>query len=254
VAREGIAIDSSAYNIIDNNVFYKNKRGGVFLYKNAYEKSWGTAPRVQHSDANTIVNNLFVDEPTGVFVASRASREYLYRHGDAVYLDLGGPDTKQGLISERPIEWKDYLTGEGKFHRDYAGSTRIEDNTFIGTRIAAIRISDDLARVEWNYFLEPEESSDAIILGNDVRDEALEPIYGLTLQYNEFDSAYYETGQLINQSHPAKFGDPGGGCVLGSFIRDNVLINSGTRSLELDITCEAGFAPRLHYSILPALM
>lgn len=74
--REGLAIDSSTYNIIKNNVFKGNAKGGIFLYKNCGEQfSTGQAVlRVDHASHNVIENNRFIDMPTGVWIASRQSR------------------------------------------------------------------------------------------------------------------------------------------------------------------------------------
>lgn len=73
--REGLAIDSSAHNLIIGNVFSGNSRGGIYLYKNCGEQySKGRSViRWQHSDYNIIENNEFYNQPVGVWIASRQS-------------------------------------------------------------------------------------------------------------------------------------------------------------------------------------
>lgn len=74
--REGLAIDSSTHNVIKNNIFKGNAKGGIFLYKNCGERfSTGQSVlRVNHASHNIIENNMFIDMPTGVWIASRQSR------------------------------------------------------------------------------------------------------------------------------------------------------------------------------------
>ncbi len=74
--REGLAIDSSTDNIIRNNIFKGNAKGGVFLYKNCGEQFSGgkSVLRTDHASRNLIEGNTFIDMPHGVWVASRQSR------------------------------------------------------------------------------------------------------------------------------------------------------------------------------------
>jgi hypothetical protein len=85
--REAIAIDSSANNIVRRNIFRHNKAGGIFLYKNCQEHANTDAKqtrRWQGADSNLIENNVFEDEPIGVWIASRQSL-------DLRKLDCGDP-------------------------------------------------------------------------------------------------------------------------------------------------------------------
>ena len=75
-AREGIAIDASAFNEILGSRFEDNEEGGIFLYKNAFEQPDKHIPRTQHSEGNQIAENTFVDEERAIWVASRAARNY----------------------------------------------------------------------------------------------------------------------------------------------------------------------------------
>ena len=108
--REGLAVDSSAYNLIEGNRFESNGAGGVFLYKNCGEhfSTGKSVIRWQHSDYNIIRNNTFVNEPVGIWLASRQNR------------DLSGFD-----CGDKPRE------GSLKFYPDYADNNVVGQNQFL---------------------------------------------------------------------------------------------------------------------------
>ncbi|CAH0173172.1 hypothetical protein SRABI106_00931 [Rahnella aquatilis] len=112
--REGLAVDSSAYNLIEANRFESNGAGGVFLYKNCGEhfSTGKSVIRWQHSDYNIIRNNTFVNEPVGIWLASRQSR------------DLSGFD-----CGDKPRE------GSLKFYPDYADNNVVVGNHFFGGKV-----------------------------------------------------------------------------------------------------------------------
>ncbi len=112
--REGLAVDSSAYNLIEGNRFESNGAGGVFLYKNCGEhfSTGKSVIRWQHSDYNVIRNNTFVNEPVGIWLASRQNR------------DLSGFD-----CGDKPRE------GSLKFYPDYADNNVVEGNHFFGGKV-----------------------------------------------------------------------------------------------------------------------
>lgn len=109
--REGLAVDSSAYNLIEGNRFESNGAGGVFLYKNCGEhfSTGKSVIRWQHSDHNVIRNNTFVNEPVGIWLASRQNR------------DLSGFD-----CGDKPRD------SSGKYFNDYADNNVVEGNKFDG--------------------------------------------------------------------------------------------------------------------------
>lgn len=109
--REGLAVDSSAYNLIEGNRFESNGAGGVFLYKNCGEhfSTGKSVIRWQHSDHNVIRNNTFINEPVGIWLASRQNR------------DLSGFD-----CGDKPRD------GSGKYFADYADNNVVEGNRFVG--------------------------------------------------------------------------------------------------------------------------
>jgi parallel beta-helix repeat protein len=107
--REGIAVDSSAGNLIEGNSFFGNAAGGVFLYKNCgenFDKGMAVL-RWQHSNENVIRNNRFFDEKVGVWVASRQGRDLSQK---------GCGDSS--------------LDGRGQYYRDYADYNVVEGNQF----------------------------------------------------------------------------------------------------------------------------
>ncbi|MFG0397693.1 right-handed parallel beta-helix repeat-containing protein [Pseudomonas sp. zjy_11] len=128
--REGVAIDSSANNLIKGNVFYGNGAGGVFLYKNCGEnfKSGKSVLRWQSSDHNRIINNIFRSQPVGVWVASRQSRD-LSKWG------CGDPA----------------VDDQGRFYKDFANNNFIELNEFCDVRVP-VRVEGDNNYVARNKF------------------------------------------------------------------------------------------------------
>lgn len=115
--REGLAIDSSAYNLIEGNRFKSNGAGGVFLYKNCGEhfSTGKSVIRWQHSDYNVIKNNTFINEPVGIWLASRQNK------------DLSGFD-----CGDKPKD------ESGKYFWDYADNNQLIKNIFIKVKKAII--------------------------------------------------------------------------------------------------------------------
>lgn len=111
--REGLAIDSSASNIINGNTFYSNKIGGIFLYKNCGEhfSSGKQVLRWQHSNENIIKNNTFINEKVGIHLASRQKK-------DLRKMGCGDP-----MINERG------------WYADYADFNSVVDNKFCRTKV-----------------------------------------------------------------------------------------------------------------------
>src|SRR5471030_410419 len=112
--REGLAVDSSAYNLIEGNRFESNGAGGIFLYKNCGEhySSGKSVIRWQHSDHNQIRNNTFTNEPVGIWLESRQNR------------DLSGFD-----CGDKPKD------GTLKYFADYADNNVMVGNRFVGTKV-----------------------------------------------------------------------------------------------------------------------
>lgn len=115
--REGIAIDSSANNYINNNTISSNAAGGIFLYKNCGEKisSNKSTLRWQSSDNNIISGNIFSNEKIGVWIASRQRK------------NLSNWDCGDKSIDS-----------EGKYYQDHADRNIIYNNSFNGSIIGII--------------------------------------------------------------------------------------------------------------------
>jgi len=119
--REGLAIDSSARNMIQGNKFSSNTAGGIFLYKNCGEKfnQGRSVIRWQSSNDNIIKNNQFYDEKVGIWVASRQSR-----------------NQKKSDCGDSPLDT------EGKYFADYANHNTIQGNEFCRNKLP-IKVEGD---------------------------------------------------------------------------------------------------------------
>lgn len=158
--REAIAIDSSSRNIIRNNLFKGNGGGGIYLYKNCHEHADTnpqSTPRWMPSEKNEITRNRFENEPTGVWVASRQSRNLTgSKCGDPSY----APGT--------------YL--------DAAPNNSVHDNTFVGGNIG-IRVEDDGNTLAGNTLTDQDQM--CVLVGTGPRSQVLNrPVTGTVLTGN----------------------------------------------------------------------
>lgn len=120
--REALAVDSSADNLIEGNLFQGNAAGAIFLYKNCGEhfSTRSTVLRWQHSDRNTIRGNRFFDEKIGVWLASRQSR-----------------NLKAWDCGDKPME------PTGTYYEDFADNNVVTDNLFCRTTTPVRNEGDD---------------------------------------------------------------------------------------------------------------
>ena len=206
--REGLSVDGSAKNLIENNTFERNALGGIMHYKNCWEfhtTNSESRPRLQGSDDNVIRGNVFRDMDIGIWVASRQSR-------DLVMWDCGDPSPYENPVSlelmmgERPWGQSDRLNGYHFNPELIAGFVDkralaprwpfpmglhlfedfAEDNTYSGNcfeRVkTGIRIEDDHNTVEANRFIGDFEY---IYLGSPFRSRVLNrPIEGTVIRDN----------------------------------------------------------------------
>ena len=133
--REAIAVDSSSSNRIENNHFIHNGAGGILLYRNCFEHADDPTrgnhfKRTESSRDNVIANNVFEDEPVGVWVASRQSR------------NLKGFDCGAYLVKQTPF---------ASYHLDSAKNNQIIDNRFEQVEKGVI-VEDDGTIIEGNRF------------------------------------------------------------------------------------------------------
>ncbi len=190
--REAIAIDSSAYNTITDNKFINNAGGAIFLYKNCYEnyEDASSLPRVQHSSFNIIKNNTFSDEPKGVWIASRQSREMdNFNCGDPIVYT--SEDKKK------------------KYYQDFSRSNQVINNVFEGVGKSII-IEDDDTIISNNSF--SGESRADVTIGTEIRNKYLNhPVRGTIVEENTFESTatphvriiYGTTDSTFNNNKPA---------------------------------------------------
>lgn len=163
--REGIAIDSSAWNVVEDSLIANNCRGGIYLYKNVGEAAippdsvpppqYGI-PRRTRSDHNVLRRNTISGHHTcvgcdpaefsgvGIWVASRQGWTY------SAALDALARGASDG-------NWYRNIGGDTYF-RDWAMWNEILDNEFSDNRIS-IYIADRETRVERNTFSAPANSS-----------------------------------------------------------------------------------------------
>lgn len=177
--REGIAIDSSADNVIRRNRISGNAGGGIFLYKNCQEYAStkrNSVPRWLPSRGNLIEDNDFADQPVGVWVASRQDR-------DIAFMECGDPA---------------YAPGR---HLDAAPDNRIRANRFADVALPA-RIEDDGTIVEANTVREGAEA--CVVVGTRARSQVLgRPVVGTVLRDNACPAgAAY---RFLHGARPARF-------------------------------------------------
>ncbi|WP_188032949.1 right-handed parallel beta-helix repeat-containing protein [Psychrobacter sp. ANT_WB68] len=151
--REAIAVDSSSNNLIENNQFIHNGAGGVLLYRNCFEHADDATlgnhfKRTESSRNNIIRNNIFQDEPVGIWVASRQSR-------NLKGFECGAYLVKQTLLAS--------------YHLDSA-----KDNQIIGNRFKQVEqgiiVEDDGTLISGNQFAA--DVNQPISIGSEIREES----------------------------------------------------------------------------------
>lgn len=144
--REGIAIDASQHNLIDNTEFSGNALTGVTMYKNCGERG---ITRENGAHYNTIRNSTVSD---GIHIASRQDK------------DLSAWDCSDPYILD------------GKYVMDDAEFNTIENVTLTGN--AKIRIKDDYNTVR-------SVTGGSIVISSRVRKALNQPIIGNDTAGNE---------------------------------------------------------------------
>ena len=169
--REGIAIDGSSYNTIEDNQITDNSAGGVFIYTNCGEdvNSDPTAwyPRRYGSHYNVIEDNDFTDSSsgeTGVWIGSRRSQN-LY------FMDCSNP-----AYYSKPLIY---------YSLDRASSNTVENNVF-NNFTYGVRVEANGANVSNNIFNGNSPTEYAVIVGTPIRTQVLnEPVSGSYITDNE---------------------------------------------------------------------
>ena len=151
--REAIAVDSSSSNRIENNHFIHNGAGSILLYRNCFEHADDPTrgnhfKRTESSRDNIIANNVFEDEPVGVWVASRQSR------------NLKGFECGAYLVKQTPF---------ASYHLDSAKNNQIIDNRFERVEQGVI-VEDDGTLIESNRFAATVGTP--IVVGSEIREDS----------------------------------------------------------------------------------
>ena len=166
--REAIAVDSSSNNRIENNQFIHNGAGSILLYRNCFEHADDSTlgnhfKRTESSRDNIIRGNIFNDEPVGVWVASRQSR------------NLKGFECGAYLLKQTPF---------ASYHLDSAKDNEIIDNRFEQVEQGII-VEDDGTLIAGNKFAANVRLP--IYVGSEIReDSAAGAIKGTVIQNNVF--------------------------------------------------------------------
>ena len=149
--REAIAVDSSAFNTIKNNKFIHNGAGSIYLYRNCFEHANDPSrsnyfKRTESASDNIIVGNTFSDEPVGIWVASRQSR------------NLKGFECGAYPLAK---------TAFASYYIDSAKHNLVKDNTFVGVE-SGIIVEDDGTQISGNDF--SKVGGVAIKVGSEIRE------------------------------------------------------------------------------------
>ncbi|MBX3312983.1 MAG: right-handed parallel beta-helix repeat-containing protein [Actinobacteria bacterium] len=168
IGREGLSIDGSYENVVEDNVFLGNSAGGIFMYKNCgeYPDRDRYFERRYPSNDNRIARNTFIGGTNGVWVGSRMGENTLPMEcTDPAYVDEPG---KRVVL-------------------DYAADNEIVDNTFHEVT-HGIRVEDDGNRIERNHFVGTGPTHHAIIVGTPYRSTILDhPVTGTVVADNVSD-------------------------------------------------------------------
>ncbi|CAM4173371.1 right-handed parallel beta-helix repeat-containing protein [Psychrobacter arenosus] len=150
--REAIAGDASGFNTIQNNEFIHNGAGSVLLYRNCFEHADDPSQsnhfkRTESARDNIIKGNTFREEPVGVWVASRQSR------------NLKGFTCGAYPLAETLL---------ASYHIDSAKDNQILGNTFIQVDTGII-VEDDGTQIMNNDFTQADGI--AIKIGSEIREK-----------------------------------------------------------------------------------
>lgn len=174
--REGIAIDSSIDNVVADSVIEDNFVGGIFIYRNCWEKfnvDPNQVKRWQSADGNLIKNNRISGGRVGVWIASRQSR-IMKGCGNEYY-------------------------GGGLYTLDSAQHNRVTGNDISAVERGVV-VEDDWNEVDGNKF--SGIRAIAILVGSFPRYFHLNrPVIGTVVRDNQFQGKNKQV-EYIAGSHP----------------------------------------------------
>jgi len=258
--REGIAIDGSSEHLITRNDIIGNSLGGILLYKNCWEHkdtNPNSAPRTEHARASEIIGNRFGDQPFGVWVASRQSR-------DLTQMECGDPTPYDNPIAINTLFHPTYSDYPSAYTRDYilafnmvsswpdfAEENKIRDNVFELHSRGGIRVEDDETEITGNLFV---GDFDYIFVGAPFRARLDDhPVLDTLIR----DNSYYAPQSASFVSQLALIPDEHSGTVLednlracqintGDFLRHGHYLTTGSTTppagdcAESDLRCIDG--------------
>lgn len=251
--REGLSVDGSAFNLIENNVFDGNAFGGIFHYKNCWEfhtTNPESRPRLQGSDGNVIRGNVFRNMDIGIWVASRQSRDLVmwdcgdkspYENPVSLEMMMGerewglsdefqgyhfNPELIAGFVDKRALSPRWPFPTKLHLYEDFAKDNVYEDNCFEWLE-TGIRIEDDGNAVIGNRFIGDFEY---LYLGSPFRTKFLErPIKDTVIANNR---AYSPSGRSFLENSFLAEGEH-----TGTVIEQQ---NAGSPDISQGATCAVG--------------
>ena len=179
--REAIALDSSANNRIEHNQFIHNGAGSILLYRNCFEHANDPVrsnhfKRTESSRDNIIRSNTFTDEPVGVWVASRQSR------------NLKGFQCGAYLIKQTPFS---------SYHLDSAKNNKIINNRFENVDQGII-VEDDGTLISDNNFAATVNIP--ISVGSEIREDSKAgAVKDTVIEGNSFDNKTIQQAIMIRE-------------------------------------------------------
>ncbi len=191
--REGIAIDGASENYIADNDINDNAFGGILLYKNCWEHAAeepNSRPRTDHARANVIENNNFREQPFGVWIAARQSR-------DLTAMGCGDPTPYRNPIAVQDVfhpSYSSYPSAHTELYflslnmasvwPDFAEENQVRNNTFEAIDRGGVRVEDDDAEIVGNLFI---GEFDYVFVGAPFRARlANQPVLNTLISRNSF--------------------------------------------------------------------
>lgn len=196
----GVAIDSSAKNLLERNLIEENGAIGIALYKNCGEG--GGVTRYQHSDNNVIVRNIVRNQKgSGSKDMTLTQSELNAEVGNTGASSLGVGiwiASRQGLsnsfmrrvYSKTPTVCSDAgrdIHGQTYFP-DYSSGNQITQNTITGNTLAQVIVEDDNNAIIKNDMVGANSPSFAsIVVGSVYRQDDMVrgPVKNVQLQNNK---------------------------------------------------------------------
>lgn len=216
----GVAIDASAYNLLERNLIEKNGSIGVALYKNCGER--GGVTRYQHSDGNTLRHNVIRDQRgsnsrdmtlTMSTLSAAAARDKIPGMGVGVWIA-----SRQGLsetwmsnalqTTKAVCSDPGYAVKGQTYYQDHASGNKIIENNIVGNSLAQVIVEDDDNTISNNNFIGKDTPPPlaSIIVGSVFRQEdpKLRPVKDIRLTGNQLPETTIENPiMFIGGSKPS---------------------------------------------------